>query len=266
LQWIATIPIVTRPSPGDERIGERVSGDARTGRGAAESRVEGCCMTTVSCWSAKGGSGTTVVAIALATMRGRVSEHGALLVDLAGDCPSAMGLPEPTGPGIWDWLEAGDEVPVDALGRLEVEVSDQVSLLTSGRGAIDGVARAGGLLDALGADPRDVVIDLGRVVGATGLVSEVAATIARGTDQSLLVTRPCFLSLRRALASPVRPTGIVLVSEEGRALGRREVEDIVGVPVVAEVPVDASVARAVDAGTLAMRMPRGLERWLRHAA
>jgi MinD superfamily P-loop ATPase len=223
-------------------------------------------MTTISCWSAKGGSGTTVVAIALATMRGREAEHGSLLVDLAGDCPSAMGLPEPTGPGISEWLAAGAEVPTDALGRLEQEVSEQVSLLTSGRGAVAGADRATELLAALGADQRDVIFDLGRIVGATGVVSEVAATIAAGTEQSLLVTRPCFLSLRRALASPVRPTGIVLVTEEGRALGRREVADIVGVPVVAEVPVDASVARAVDAGTLAMRMPRGLERWLRHAA
>ncbi|NCY16218.1 MAG: hypothetical protein EBX39_05510 [Actinobacteria bacterium] len=223
-------------------------------------------MTTVSCWSAKGGSGTTVVAIALAAMRGRGSEHGALLVDLAGDCPSAMGLPEPTGPGIAEWLAAGDQVPVDALGRIEQQVSEQVSLLSSGRGVLEGADRVGELLATLDADPRDVVIDLGRIVGATGVVAEVASALAAGTDQSLLVTRPCFLSLRRALASPVRPTGIVLVSEEGRALGSREVTDILGVPVVAEVPIDPSVARAVDAGTLAMRMPRGLERWLRHAA
>ena len=230
------------------------------------SRPEECTMTTVSCWSAKGGSGTTVVAVAIATLRGRESEHGSLLVDLAGDCPSAMGLPEPNGPGISEWLAAGDQVPADALGRIEQQVSEQVALLTSGRGAIEGIDRARELLDALGSEPRDVVIDLGRLVSATGVVSEVAAVLAAGCDQSLLVTRPCFLSLRRALASPVRPTGIVLVTEEGRALGRREVEDIVGVPVVAEVPIDASVARAVDAGTLAMRMPRGFERWLRHAA
>ena len=65
-------------------------------------------MATIACWSAKGGSGTTVVAIALATMRGRESQDGgALLVDLAGDCPSAMGVPEPNGPGVSDWLAAG---------------------------------------------------------------------------------------------------------------------------------------------------------------
>jgi MinD superfamily P-loop ATPase len=223
-------------------------------------------MTMVSCWSAKGGSGTTVVAIALATMRGRESEHGSLLVDFAGDCPSAMGLPEPTGPGLTEWFAAGAEVPADALGRIEHQVSEHVALLATGRGAVEGVERAQSLLELLAAEPRDVVLDLGRIVAATGAVSEVEAVLAAGASQSLLVTRPCFLSLRRALASPVRPTGIVLVTEEGRALGRREVEDIIGVPVVAEVPIESSVARAVDAGTLSMRMPRGLERSLRHAA
>lgn len=226
----------------------------------------GVGMTTISCWSAKGGSGTTVVAIALATLRGRECELGSLLIDLAGDCPSAMGLPEPSGPGLTDWLVAGPEVPDDALGRIEQQVSEHVSLLTTGRGAVEGTERARSLLALLDSEARDVIVDLGRILGATGTVSEVATVLATGTEQSLLVTRPCFLSLRRALASPVRPTGIVLVTEEGRALGRREVEDIIGVPVVAEVPIDASVARAVDAGTLSMRMPRGLERSLRHAA
>lgn len=223
-------------------------------------------MTMISCWSAKGGSGTTVVAVALAAMRGRECEHGALLVDLAGDSPSAMGLPEPTGPGLSEWLAAGVEVPNDSLGRIETQVSEQVALLSAGRGRIEGAERARSLLERLVGEPRDVVLDLGRLSGPTGMVSEVAAILAAGSEQSLLVTRPCFLSLRRALASPVRPTGIVLVAEEGRALGRREVEDIIGVPVVAEIAIDSSVARAVDAGTLSMRLPRGLERSLRHAA
>lgn len=227
-------------------------------------------MATIACWSAKGGSGTTVVAIALATMRGRESQDGgALLVDLAGDCPSAMGVPEPNGPGVSDWLAAGAEVPADALRRLEVEVSVDVSLLPLGHARPEGVTeptRAEQLLEQLALDPRDTVLDLGRIIDPSGAVAGSLLPLATSADQSLLVTRPCFLSLRRALASPVRPTGIVLVTEDGRALGRREVEDILGVPVIAEVPLDSSVARAVDAGTLGMRMPRGLERSLRHAA
>ena len=165
-------------------------------------------MPTISCWSAKGGSGTTVVAIALATMRGRASGGGALLVDLAGDCPSAMGLPEPGGPGVSEWLAAGPEVPADALRRLEIEVSEEVSLLPLGRSSLGGAERARQLLGELASDARDTVFDLGRIITGTGEIPDAVASLAAGTDQSLLVTRPCFLSLRRALASPVRPSGV----------------------------------------------------------
>jgi hypothetical protein len=72
--------------------------------------------------------------------------------------------------------------------------------------------------------------------------------------------------LRRAVTSPVRPSGVVLVAEEGRALSEIDVEDALGVPVKARVRVTAEVARVVDAGVLAARLPRTLQRDLRHAA
>jgi hypothetical protein len=55
----------------------------------------------------------------------------------------------------------------------------------------------------------------------------------------------------------------VLVTDGARALGRRDVEDVLGVPVRAEIAVEDAVARAVDAGLLARRVPRPLERALR---
>jgi hypothetical protein len=90
--------------------------------------------------------------------------------------------------------------------------------------------------------------------------------VAAAASASLLVLRPCYLSLRRALQAPMRPSGVILVSEPGRSLGRSDVEDVLGVPVRAVVGIDPAVARAVDAGLLATRLPRGLERALRHAA
>jgi len=72
--------------------------------------------------------------------------------------------------------------------------------------------------------------------------------------------------LRRAIAAPLRPSGCVLVNEPGRVLGRSDVEDLLGVPVRAEIDVEQSVARAVDAGLLPGRLPKGLERALRAAA
>ena len=47
--------------------------------------------------------------------------------------------------------------------------------------------------------------------------------------------RPCFLALRRALAAPVRASGVVVVAEEGRALGSADVADALGLPVRLEV-------------------------------
>ena len=213
----------------------------------------------VACWSSKGGSGTTVVATALSLVLSRRGHAGAVLADLAGDAPAALGVPEPSGPGLTGWLAAGDDVPPDALARLEVPSGDGLSLLPRGDGELD-PRRADVLAALLTADPRPVVADCGADPDGA------ARTLAAGATRSILVTRPCFLSLRRALTAPIRPSEVVLLTEPGRALTRADVEDCVGAPVVAEVAVDPSVARAVDAGLLATRLPRGLARELARAA
>jgi hypothetical protein len=63
------------------------------------------------------------------------------------------------------------------------------------------------------------------------------------------------LSLRRAAQLSVSPTGIVLINEPERALGKHDVEAVIGAPVVSEIIFDAAIARAVDAGLLASRIP-----------
>lgn len=213
----------------------------------------------IACWSAKGGSGTTVVAAALGLLHRRGHPGGVLLVDLAGDLPAVLGLAEPEGPGLAGWSDAGDEVPVDALARLEIPVGDGVSLLPRGRGEVD-PSRGDVLAALLGADGRVVVADCG--TGPTG----AALAVAAGATRCVLVTRPCYLSLRRAVGASLVPSEIVLVGEPGRALDRHDVEHALGAPVRHEVPVDPAVARAVDAGLLAARLPRTLERGLRRAA
>jgi MinD-like ATPase involved in chromosome partitioning or flagellar assembly len=213
----------------------------------------------VACWSSKGGSGTTVVAASLAVLFARRTRDGALLVDLAGDAPAALGLVEPATPGLAGWLGAGAEVPADALGRLEQVAAPGLSLLPRGTGELR-ADRADVLTALLAGDPRSVVADCGAdPMGA-------ALTLAAGATRSVLVTRACFLSLRRALNAPLRPSEVVLLTEPGRALTRLDVEDCIGAPVVAEVAVDPGVARAVDAGLLATRLPRGLARELSRAA
>jgi hypothetical protein len=217
----------------------------------------------VACWSTKGGAGTTVVAAALAVLAARSAAGGAVLVDLAGDVPAALGLPPADAPaGVADWLAAAPDVPPDGLGRLEVPVQAGLSLVPQGRGPLP--PAAGDLLASLLAgDPRPVVVDCGRIDVPSG---QAAAAVAAGAGRSLLVLRACYLGLRRAAAAPVHPSGVVLVAEEGRAITAADVEAAIGAPVVARVRVTDTVARAVDSGLLASHLPRSLARDLRHAA
>ncbi len=213
----------------------------------------------LACWSAKGGAGTTVVAAALALVHARRSGDGVLAADLAGDLPAVLGLPDPTGAGIAGWLRAGDDVPPDALARLEVPAGPGLHLLPRGDGHL---ARSRGdvLATLLAADGRTVVADCGTHPDGAALA------VAAGASRSILVTRPCFLALRRSLRLPLRPSEVVLITEPGRSLTRLDVEDCVGAPVVAEVAVDPAIARAVDAGLLAARLPRPLAKELDRAA
>ena len=204
----------------------------------------------VACWSVKGGVGTTVVASGLALHLAEESDEPVLLADLAGDAPYCLGVADPPGPGVAEWSTAGADVPADALARLTAPVARGLELLPRGRGSIDG-GRADLLIQVLRSTGRSVVVDCGCVVGGG-----VAAVVAAGADRSLLVTRLCALGLRRAATPPIRPSGLVVVREPWRALGPDVAEDLLGVPVVAEIALDAAVCRAVDAGTFATRLPR----------
>lgn len=72
----------------------------------------------------------------------------------------------------------------------------------------------------------------------------------------MLVTRACYMSLRRVAWVPLHPSGVVVVRDQDRALSDDDVAAVVGAPVVASIAVDPAVARAVDSGMLATRLPR----------
>lgn len=213
----------------------------------------------VTCWSVKGGVGTSVVAAALATLLSRRHPAGALLVDAAGDQPAVLGMPDPPGPGLAELLRSG--VDPDRLARIERVVDDHLSLVPAGSGGLSDEALPA-LVDALVLDARPVVVD----AGLRGGPEQPHAALATAASSSLLVVRPCYLCLRRAVASVVRPTGIVVVDEAERALEASDVQDVVGVEVVAVAGVHPSVARAVDAGLLGARLPSRLARALAGAA
>lgn len=209
------------------------------------------------CWSAKGGSGTTVVAAALALVFSQ--SHPAVLIDLGGDSPAALGMAEPHGPGIAEWF-ASSTADGAALSRLAVAATEALQLIPRGAAPLPPPSdpQWARLVAAVTANGLTVVIDSGTGEPPTALLG--AAT------HSLLVTRPCYLSLRRAVAMGLHPTGIVLIDEPGRALTARDVERSLGAPVVAELQYDPAVARAVDAGLLASRLPRSLAHSLKIAA
>lgn len=219
----------------------------------------------VTCWSAKGGVGTTVVAATLALSLAERSPAGVLAVDLDGDLPAVLGMEEATRPGVRDWMAATHDVGDDAWHHLEVSVCDNLDVLPVGA---DGATvpgqehRALRLIEALALDHRTVVVDAGRVRGQDGS----AAVFVREASSSLLVTRACYVALRHGVSAPHRPTGVVLVAEAGRALDSEDVENVLGAPVVSRIAWEPSVARAVDAGLLTTRLPRRLERAVRTAA
>lgn len=218
------------------------------------------------CWAAKGGSGTTVVAALLALN----SSLPSLLVDLDGELPAALGLPEPDRPGVAEWLAS--DAPAEQLADLLIDIGPHRWLLPWRSGATwanssapptePTAIRWGQLGDWLNAWTRqwgcDITIDAGTGQPPPPLVERVT--------RSLLVTRPCYLALRRAVRGETRPTGVVLVGEPGRTLSQRDVEHALGVPVEATVSFDPAVARAVDAGLLATRPPRVISKELRRAA
>ncbi len=221
----------------------------------------------VSCWSVKGGSGTTVVAVALATLLAERSPAGSLLVDLGGDAGVVLGVADLDRPGVTDWLAAGSSVPADGWARLELAGPAGVSLVPRGDGACASPGRAQVLAGVLASDRRPVVVDCGVLPAAKSSPhTDAASVLAAQATRSLLVTRACYLSLRRAARSPLHPSGIVLVSESGRRLRSEDVEAVLDAEVWAEIPIDDAVARVVDAGLLATRLPRVLRRSLREVA
>jgi hypothetical protein len=217
----------------------------------------------VVCWSVKGGVGTTVVAAALAlaaTRRGKT----VLLVDLAGDLASVLGV-DGSGIGVSDWCCASGGAGVEALDRLTVEVAGGTRLLVRGGSSWSEAVpeRLVGLGDDLAARPGVVVVDAGDLWTAAPPVGPPAGLVdplLGVAERSLLVTRACYLGLRRLSRQERRPTEVVLVVEPGRALDRHDVEAVVGAPVTIRVPMDPAVARSVDAGLLARRIPRSLIR------
>jgi hypothetical protein len=222
---------------------------------------------TVAVWAAKGGAGATVTVAGLAMTRPATGSPGTLLVDLAGDLPATLGLSDPDL-GVTDWLGTPAAASLEALARLELETpTPSVRLIGLGATREWEPAAADTALAVWASDNRRVIVDVGCLDPRdTTPLAALRRQVATSAEQSLLVTRACYLALRRAVGAGVVPTGVILVREPGRSLDRHDIEQVIGAPVVACIDLDPALARAVDAGLLGRRPPRLLVRTLKAVA
>lgn len=204
--------------------------------------------------SPKGGCGASVVSTALAALLStavidrdrRLSTH---LVDLGGDQPAILGVGTPPH-GITNWMldPAGQR-----LADLLAPVTEQLSILPFGSGSLPESESASWpvFTSALRNDTSShhTVIDAGLVALPDSVYQE--------SDLHIMVVQPCYLALRRAVADPrlEHVDGLVIVRPPHRVLNDRDVENVLGVSVLASIPTDHDVARRVDSGLLHSRLP-----------
>ena len=224
-------------------------------------------------WSVKGGAGVTVTAGLLAVRLAKTRPQGVILVDLEGDMPSLLGVSCGVAAGVADWIRTPTADTTDLADMVE-QVGANLWLLRRGDGPLGPRVRpnetATRRIDEFSAAlseiaaGRSTVIDAGNLhrhdsartlPGVEPPSVAVRERIVKNSQRSFLVTRNCLLGLRRVVERPVRPDGVILLQEPGRALAAAEVEDVAGVAVVANINVEPAVARAVDAGLLAGTLP-----------
>ena len=196
----------------------------------------------------KGGQGTSTVAAALAILNANARRR-TLLVDTSHDLAAILATPETNGPGLADYLRAVDVT----LGDVTTNVADRLDLINRGTGPIRFDTHTYGLLTS-GLGTYDTVI----IDAATH-----APEWTIHAERTVLVTRPCYLALRRSTDLARRPDHIVFIAEPSRALDATDIETVTGAHITATIPFDPAIARTIDAGLLAARLPRTISRALR---
>lgn len=194
--------------------------------------------------SPKGGNCTTVTVVAHALLSAQRGQR-TLLIDLCGDIPSVVGMVEPDTPGINDWLYESNTSDAEAMVRLGSPHTDGLVVLHRGSRFVDGQPRWEALAAAVREIPHTVFIDAG-----TGFVPH---DFLDSVDTVTLVTRPCYLSLKKAVRMR-KPTNVCVIQERDRALTVDDVAHVIGAPVTTMVPWEAGISRAVDAGLLPSRV------------
>ena len=200
--------------------------------------------------SPKGGTGTSVVAASLAIVSSTSSPT--LLVDLAGDQAAILGLPQPPT-GLSDWANGMtyrefDEIINLCHDNLYLAPTGTFDFETLNANAWDKLLRALSLKHSEGCN---IIVDLGR--------ADIPIALRKIVDTCYLVTRPCYLALRRAVDLETAFSGVIVVNEPDRVLTSRDVESVLKLKCVAEIPFTSEISRRVDSGLLKSRLPMVLQ-------
>ena len=200
--------------------------------------------------SPKGGTGTSVVAASLAIVSS--SSSPTLLVDLAGDQAAILGLPQPPI-GLSDWANGMtyrefDEIVSLCHDNLYLAPTGIFDFETLNANAWDKLLRALSLKHSEGCN---IIVDLGR--------ADIPLALRKIVDTCYLVTRPCYLALRRAVDLETAFSGVIVVNEPDRVLTSRDVESVLKLKCVAEIPYTSEISRRVDSGLLKSRLPMALQ-------
>lgn len=136
-----------------------------------------------------------------------------------------------------------DLIPTDNSGDLQATLG-----ITGGEGTTRNVTvRAPGFVPRFGAT---TIIDCG-----TNPLPE----LPDGTEVvTIMVVRACYLALRRAVTHNTKPDHVILIAEPGRSLQPDDITAVLNITDITTIPFDPAVARAVDAGLLAARLPTKL--------
>ena len=200
--------------------------------------------------SPKGGTGTSVVAASLAIVSS--SSSPTLLVDLSGDQAAILGLPQPPI-GLSDWANGMtyrefDEIVSLCHDNLYLAPTGTFDFETLNANAWDKLLRALSLKHSEGCN---IIVDLGR--------ADIPIALRKIVDTCYLVTRPCYLALRRAVDLETAFSGVIVVNEPDRVLTSRDVESVLKLKCVAEIPYTSEISRRVDSGLLKSRLPMALQ-------
>ena len=147
---------------------------------------------------------------------------------------------------------------VAALHALALARAGRPTTLAAANGDHGELAALLGVADTDRPLDANAVAGMQRPAGPTVVVVDGGTNPApeRAVTRRVLVVRPCYLAVRRALHAGMGDTdGIVIVEEPARSLTRADIEGILARPVLAAVAVTADLARLIDAGLLALRTP-----------